>query len=126
MLFVYTFLVGLIASSPLLDASDSIDRGATAIYSVSLDGETVYWLTLESVNGNSNLDVSVSSEDMIFDEFMNLPYGEDFRYALNFAIVSGEEDGDESITIPALDPGLVHIIVHDTGGNGGNFLLKIQ
>lgn len=126
MVFVYTFLLSLLASSPLLDASDCIDRGATAIYSVSLDGETVYWLTLESVDGNSNLDVSVSSEDMIFDDFMNLPYGEDFHYSLEYAIVSGLEEGDESVTIPALPPGLVHIIVHDTGGNGGNFLLKIQ
>ena len=63
---------------------------------------------------------------MDFENFMNLPYGEDFIYALDFAIVTGLEPGNESVTLSNENSGLVYVIVHDAGGNGGEFFLKIH
>jgi hypothetical protein len=126
MISICTAFVILSAASPLLDVNDTIDRGATAVYTVSLDNDTVYWVTLESVEEQTNLDVTAASSEMDFEHFMNLPYGEDFVYALDFAVVSGIEPGNESITLPAENSSLVYLIVHDTGGNGGQFTLKIQ
>ncbi|MCK5035363.1 MAG: hypothetical protein KAS73_05680 [Candidatus Sabulitectum sp.] len=119
-------LIALAASSPLLDVTDTMDRGGTAVYTVSLDEETMYWIVVESVDGQTNFDVITASYEMDFDHFMNLPYREDFYYALTFAIVSGLEDGDESLTHHAQNSGPVYVIVHDSGGNGGLFALKIQ
>ena len=126
MISVYAILAVLTATSPLLDVTDTMDRGATAVYTVSLDHETVYWITLESVGGQTNFDIITASSEMNFEQFMNLPYGEDFVYAMGFTIVSGMEPGNESLTLPASESGLVYIVVHDTGGNGGQFALKIQ
>lgn len=119
-------LLVLSASSPLLDVTDTMDRGATAVYTVSLDDETVYWITLQSVDSQTNFDIVTATSEMDFDHFMNLPYREDFLYALGFAIITGLEEGDESVTLPAQSSGMVYVIVHDTGGNGGLFSLKIQ
>ncbi len=116
----------MITTSPLLDVTDTMDRGGTAVYTVSLDDETVYWIILESMDGRTNFDIVTSSSEMDFDQFMNLPYGEDFLYALEFAIVSGLEEGNESVTLPANHAGPVYIVIHDTGGNGGEYALKIQ
>ncbi|MCK5785601.1 MAG: hypothetical protein KAH54_03475 [Candidatus Sabulitectum sp.] len=116
----------LTASSPLLNVTDTMDRGATAVYTVSLDAETVYWITLESVDGQTNFDVVTASCEMDFEHFMNLPYGEDFLHALEFAIVSGTESGNESITLFTESSGMVYVVVHDAGGNGGVFALKIH
>ncbi|MCK5133992.1 MAG: hypothetical protein KAR40_17815 [Candidatus Sabulitectum sp.] len=126
MISVCAFLLVLTAYSPLLDVTDTMDRGATAVYTISLDNETVYWIILESVDGQTNFDVVTASSEMDFDHFMSLPYREDFFYALEFAIVSGLEDGNESVTLPAQNSGLVYVVVHDAGGNGGLFSLKIH
>ncbi|MCP4648230.1 MAG: hypothetical protein GY852_10955 [bacterium] len=126
MIIAYATFLMIAASSPLLDVTDSMDRGATAVYTVSLEDETVYWLILESVDGLTNFDVTTSSCEMDFDHFMNLPYGEDFLYALEFAIVSGLESGNESVTLPESNSGPIYVVVHDAGGNGGTFALKIQ
>ena len=123
---IYIFAVFLILSSPLLEVTDSMDRGGTAVYTVSLDNDTVYWVILESVDEQTNFDIVTASDELDFDVFMNLPYGEDFIYALEFAIVSGLEAGNESVTLPSQNSGPVYVIVHDTGGNGGMFSLKIQ
>ncbi len=126
MISVSAVLLLLFASSPLLDVTDNLDRGATAIYTVSLDNETVYWVILESVDGQTDLNVVASTCEMDFEHFMNLPYHEDFLYALEYAIVSGLEEGNESLTLPADHSGPVYIVVHDAGGNGGTFVLKIH
>ncbi len=126
MISLCAILIALATSSPLLDVTDSIDRGATAVYTVSLDNETVYWVILESSNGQTNFDLVTASSEMDFENFMNLPYGEDFIYALGFAIVSGLEPGNESVTLSNENSGLVYVIVHDAGGNGGEFSLKIH
>lgn len=126
MISVCAIFLLLTASSPLLDVTDTMDRGATAVYTVSLEDETVYWIILKSVDEQTNFDVVTASSEMDFDHFMSLPYREDFFYALEFAIVSGLEDGDESVTLPAQNSGLVYVVVHDAGGNGGLFSLKIH
>jgi len=126
MIYFGAVFIALAASSPLLDVTDTMDRGGTAVYTISLDAETMYWIVLESAEDQTNFDVLTASSEMDFDHFMSLPYGEDFYYALAFAIVSGLEDGDESLTLHAQNSGLVYVIVHDTGGNGGSFALKIH
>lgn len=126
MISICTVFLILAASSPLLEVTDSMDRGGTAVYTVSLDNDTVYWVILESVDDQTNFDIVTASDELDFDVFMNLPYGEDFLYALEFAIVSGLETGNESVTLPSQDSGPVYVIVHDAGGNGGMFSLKIH
>jgi len=116
----------VVSSSPLLDVTDTIQQGGTAVYTVSLEQDTVYWITLQSADGTTDLNISASSNDMDFEHFMNLPYREDFLYALEFAIATGLEIGDESVTLPAAYSGPVYIVVHDVGGDGGDFILKIQ
>lgn len=119
-------MFALCSSSPLLDVTDTIDRGGTAVYTVSLEESTAYWITLRSSGGVTDLNVAAVSGDMDFDEFMNLPYGEDFMYALRFAIVTGLEAGDESLTLPSEYSGPVYIVVHDAGEGGGEFTLSLQ
>lgn len=111
---------------PLLNVTDTMARGATAVYTVSVNDETLYQILLESVNNETNFDIVTSSSEMDFDHFMSLPYGDDFLYALEFSIAAGQSDGDESLTIPARNSGLVYVIIHDTGGNGGLFKLLIK
>lgn len=125
MTLFHVLAIALCSSSPLLDVTDTIDRGGTAVYTVSLDGETAYWITLQSQSGATDLNIAAVSNEMNFEEFMNLPYGNDFLYALEFAIVAGLEEGDESLTLNALYSGPVYIVVHDAGGGGGQFILSI-
>jgi len=126
MILFHTLILILCSTSPLLDVSDTIPRGGTAVYTVSLEEETVYWIVLQSENGVTDLNVTASSNMMDFEHFMNLPYREDFIYALEFAIAAGLEEGDESVTLPAEYSGPVYVIVHDIGGGGGQFTLTIQ
>lgn len=126
MLFYHVLIMTLCSSSPLLDVTDIIPKGGTAVYTVSLEEETVYWLTLRSEGGVTDLNVAASSNEMDFEQFMNLPYREDFLYALEYAIATGLSAGDESVTLPADYSGPVYIVVHDIGGGGGSFTLTIQ
>lgn len=119
-------LVLICSSPPLLEVTDTIDPGGTAVYTVSLGEESVYWLTLNSVGGNTDLHVAAASSEMDFEHFMTLPYREDFFYALEFAVTAGMEVGDESLTLPAEYSGPVYIVVHDAGGDGGEFALVIR
>lgn len=126
MALFHVLILTLCSSSPLLDVTDTIDRGGTAVYTVSLEDGTAYWVTLQSEGGVTDLNVAAASDEMDFEHFMNLAYREDFIYALEFAIVTGLEEGDESLTLPAEYSGPVYIVVHDTGGGGGGFTLNIQ
>lgn len=126
MAFFQAIILILSASSPLLDVTDTIDRGGTAVYTVSLEKDTVYWIILQSTNSVTDLNISASSSEMDFENFMSLPYREDFLYALEFAAASGLEPGDESVTLTAGYSGPFYVVVNDAGGNGGEFFLKIQ
>lgn len=116
----------VLTSSPLLEVTDTIQRGGTAVYTVSLGEETVYWITLVSLEGATDLNLAAVSEEMDFDHFMSLPYGEDFIYAMEFAVATGLTDGDESVTVSAAYSGPFYIVVHDAGHGGGEYSLTLH
>lgn len=119
-------LLGIIvATNPMLEADDSLDRGATAVYTISLVEDLEYWLILELPDDRSDFDVVVASKEMDFDEFMNLPYYEDFLYAREFVMAEGIVEGAESFTLRAPYTGPFYIVIHDVGGTGGNYHLKV-
>jgi hypothetical protein len=119
-------LLGIFAAtSPLLEADDSLDRGATAVYTISLVEELEYWMILELPDSRSDFDVVVASKEMDFDEFMNLPYYEDFLYAREFVMAEGIVEGPESFTLYAPYTGPFYIVIHDVGGTGGDYSLKV-
>lgn len=119
-------LLGIIvATNPMLEADDNLDRGATAVYTISLVEELEYWLILELPDDRSDFDVVVASKEMDFDEFMNLPYYEDFLYAREFVTAEGIVEGAESFTLRAPYTGPFYIVIHDVGGTGGNYHLKV-
>ncbi len=116
------------SSPPLLEVEDSLERGATALYTVSLQEGTEYWLVLEvmSEDVEANFDVIVAGREMNLEQFMQLPYREDFEYARTHICASGTEPGGESFTLSALYTGVYYIVVHDSGQRGGSFRLKLQ
>jgi hypothetical protein len=126
--FLLVFLVFFSSSPPLLDVEDSLDRGATAIYSVSLQEGTEYWLVLEvrGTDSGADFDVIVAGREMNLEHFMNLPYREDFEYAHGHACAAGTEPGNESLTLSADYTGVYYIVVHDVGQRGGSYRLKLQ
>jgi hypothetical protein len=119
-------LLGILtATTPLLEADDSLDRGATAVYTISLAEELEYWVILELPDPGSDFDVVVASKEMDFDEFMNLPYYEDFLYAREYVVAEGIVEGPESFTLHAPYTGPFYIVIHDVGGTGGDYHLKV-
>lgn len=128
MKFILLFLLFFSSSPPLLEVEDSLDRGATALYTVSLQEGTEYWIMLEAENGGSetDFDVIVAGREMNLEQFMNLPYREDFEYARSHSCAAGCEAGDESLTVSAQYTGVYYIVVHDAGQTGGTFRLKLQ
>ena len=122
----HVLMIAVCSSSPLLDVTDSIERSGTAVYTVSLEEDTVYWIILRSEGGVTDLNFVASSGEMDFEHFMNLPFREDFLYAMEYAIAAGLEEGDESVTLHSDHSGPVYIVIHDAGGGGGSFTLRIQ
>lgn len=125
---ILLFLLFFSSSPPLLEVEDSLERGATALYTVSLQEGTEYWITLDTAGGEpgTDFDVIVAGREMNLEQFMNLPYREDFEYARVHSCAAGNEQGDESFTLSALYTGVYYIVVHDTGQTGGTFRLKLQ
>jgi hypothetical protein len=123
---VMAFLAAVLAGSdPLLMADDALARGATAVYTITICEGIDYWVILESSAPESNFDVVVASRDMDFDEFMGLPYYEDYRYALGFSLAEGSQTGNESFTLTSPYTGPAYIVIHDTGATGGDYELKV-
>ncbi len=118
-------LAAAVATEPLLTSSDDLGRGATAVYTLTVVQGTDYWIVLECSPPPSDFDVCVASREMDFDEFMNLPYGEDYVYSTGFAISEGTADGGESFTLTAPYTGPAYIVIHDTGETGGRYDLKV-
>jgi len=83
---------------------------------------------LEAGSGSSetDFDVIVAGREMNLEQFMNLPYREDFEYARSHACATGCEQGGESFTLSAQYTGVYYIVVHDAGQTGGTFRLKLQ
>mgnify|MGYP000925291863 CR=1 FL=1 len=120
-----SFVLFFSSSSPLLDVEESLDRGATALYTLSLQEGTEYWVVLEA-GGGADFDVIVAGREMNLEQFMNLPYREDFEYARGFACSEGTEPGNESFTLSAGYTGIYYLVVHDIGQQGGSYRLRIR
>jgi len=123
-----TFLLILVTSiatpPPLLEAEDYIARGATAMYSISLEQGLDYWILLNFEEG-MDLDILVASDEMNYDEFIQMPYFEDYIYAREFAISEGATDGTEDIVLTAPYTGTAYIIIHDIAETGGDYYLRL-
>ena len=121
------FLIFLAVSAtpaPLLEAEDSIARGATAMYTMTLEEGLEYWVLLKFEDG-MDLDILVASDEMDYDEFIQMPYFEDYMYARGFAIAEGATEGEEDLVLTAPYTGTVYIIIHDIGETGGEYDLKL-
>lgn len=123
--FIFAFLMALTATPPpILEAEDSIARGATAMYMITLEEGLEYWVLLSCGEG-VDLDVIVASEEMDYDQFIQLPYFEDYMYAREFAISEGATEDGEDFVLTAPYTGTAYIIIHDIGETGGEYDLRI-
>lgn len=118
-------LSAMTGSDPLLSADDTLARGATAVYTITICEGVDYWVILDCANSQANFDVVVASRDMDFDEFMGLPYYEDYQFALGFSLAEGSEPSSESFTLTSPYTGPAYIVIHDIGTTGGDYELKV-
>ncbi len=123
--FIIGALLTMISTPPsILEAEDTIDRGATVMYTITLEEGMDYWVLLNFQDG-MDLDVVVASDEMDYDRFIQLPYLEDYMYARDFAIAEGATEGTEDFVLTAPYTGTAYIIIHDIGETGGDYNLKI-
>lgn len=122
--FFLILVTSLSTPLPLLDAEDSIARGATAMYTISLEEGLDYWILL-SFEGRMDLDIIIASNEMNYDEFIRMPYFEDYMYARGFAIAEGATEGTEDLILTAPYTGTAYIIIHDIGETGGDYHLRL-
>ncbi len=115
----------LLSSSPLLESEDFLDRGTTAIYTISLVEGVDYWVLLNTDNPDADFDIVVASKEMDFDQFMMMPYYEDYIYAREFILAEGVNIGNESFTLSSTYTGPAYIVVHDIGETGGSYTLTV-
>jgi hypothetical protein len=114
-----------LTTTPLLSSSDDLDRGATAVYTLTIVQGTDYWIVLDCPAPPADFDVCVASREMDFDSFMNMPYYDDFLYAGGFALASGSAEGGESFSLTAPYTGPAYVVIHDIGETGGEYELKV-
>lgn len=119
-------LASLSTPTPLLEAEDTIARGATAMFAISLDEGCEYWVLLDfNESGGRDLDILVASDEMDYDQFIQMPYFEDYMYARGFALSEGASEGVEDFVLTSPYTGTAYVIVHDIGETGGDFHLRI-
>lgn len=123
-ILVMSLLILLSTPAPLLEARDSISRGATAMYTMTLEEGLEYWVLL-SLEDGMDLDLLVASSEMDYDRFIQLPYFEDYMYAREYAITEGATEGSEDLVFTAPYTGTVYIIIHDIAETGGEYDLKL-
>jgi len=123
-LFFLILATSLSTPPPLLEAEDTIARGATAMYTISLEEGLEYWVLL-NFEARMDLDIIIASDEMNYDEFIQLPYFEDYMYARGFAIAEGATDGTEDLVLTAPYTGTAYIIIHDIGETGGDYHLRL-
>ncbi len=123
-LFFLILATSLATPPPLLEAEDTIARGATAMYTISLEEGLDYWILL-NFEDRMDLDIIIASDEMNYDEFIQLPYFEDFMYARGFAIAEGATEGTEDLVLTAPYTGTAYIIIHDIGETGGEYHLRL-
>ncbi|GEM_PF-435580 len=123
---VIAFLAAVSTPPPLLQAEDTISRGATVMYTISLEEGLEYWilLTFDETSG-MDLDMLVSSDEMDYESFIQTPFYEDYVYAREFAIAEGATEGTEDFILTAPYTGTAYIIIHDIGETGGEYNLRI-
>lgn len=123
-LFFLILAFSLSTPEPLLEAEDTIARGATAMYTISLEEGLDYWILL-NFEDRMDLDIIIASDEMNYDEFIQLPYFEDYMYARAFALVEGATEGTEDLVLTAPYTGTAYIIIHDIGETGGEYHLRL-
>ncbi len=123
-LFFLILATSLATPEPLLEAEDTIARGATAMYTISLEEGLDYWILL-SFEDRMDLDIIIASDEMNYDEFIQLPYFEDYMYARAFALAEGATEGTEDLVLTAPYTGTAYIIIHDIGETGGEYHLRL-
>jgi len=109
---------------PLLEAEDTIARGATAMYTLTLEEGLDYWVLLNFEEG-MDLDIIIASNEMDYDQFIQMPYFEDYMYARDFAIAEGSTEGTEDFVLTAPYTGTAYIVINDIGETGGEYNLRI-
>lgn len=109
---------------PLLEAEDTIARGATAMYTITLEEGMEYWVLLGFEHG-MDLDVVVASREMDYDRFIQMPYHEDYVYAREYAIAEGATEGTEDFVLTAPYTGTAYIIIHDIAETGGRYNIRV-
>lgn len=123
-ILVISMLTLLSTPAPLLEAEDTIARGATAMYTMTLEEGLEYWVLLSFEDG-MDLDLLVASNEMDYDRFIQMPYFEDYMYAREYAITEGATEGSEDLVFTAPYTGTVYIIIHDIAETGGEYDLKL-
>lgn len=123
-MFFLILITSISTPPPLLEAEDTISRGATAMYTISLEEGLEYWVLLD-FESRMDLDIIIASDEMNYDEFIQLPYFEDYMYARGFAIAEGATDGTEDLVLTAPYTGTAYIIIHDIGETGGEYHLRL-
>lgn len=125
MIVLFLILITSISTPPpLLEAEDTIARGATAMYTITLEEGLDYWVLVNFEDG-MDLDIIIASNEMDYDEFIQLPYFEDYMYAREFAITEGATEGTEDLVLTAPYTGTAYIIIHDIGETGGDYHLRV-
>lgn len=126
MICLIVFLVSMSSPAALLDADDSISRGATAMYTISLNEGYEYWILLDfDDTAGMDLDIIVASDEMDYNSFIQMPYFEDYIYSREFSLVEGVSEGVEDLILTAPYTGTAYIIVHDIGETGGDYHLRV-
>jgi hypothetical protein len=123
-IFLLILVTSISTPLPLLEAEDTIARGATAMYMITLEEGLDYWVLMNFEDG-MDLDIIVASDEMDYDEFIQLPYFEDYMYAREFAITEGATEGTEDIVLTAPYTGTAYIIIHDIAETGGDYHLRV-
>jgi len=115
-------------SSPYvtLDASDYLAPGTTAVYPITFEEGREYWIVLDfDTDLVVDLDIVISSNEMDYEQFMMLPYYEDYMYAIEFSIAEGCTEGTEDFLVTGPYTGAVYLVIHDIGGTGGDYHFKV-
>jgi len=111
---------------PLMQAEDCIDRGATVMYTMSLEEGLDYWVLLTfDETGGRDMDILIAGDGMDYDRFLQLPFYEDYMYARGFAVAEGATEGTEDFVLTAPYTGTFYIVIHDIGETGGDYNLRI-
>jgi hypothetical protein len=125
-LIALLMMAGVATPPPIMQAEDTMDRGATVMYTITLEEGLDYWILLTfDETGGRDMDILMASDDMDYDNFLQLPFYEDYMYARGFALAEGATEGSEDFVLTSPYTGTVYIVIHDIGETGGDYNLRI-